>query len=345
MTRLLYAKISNVVANVLSPATSCLQILPLVIVLAVASAGFESAHAQPYPYRPVRMVIGSAPGSGNDIAGRILIAKISEAWGQQIIMENRPGANQVIAAEIVARAPADGYTLLLCGTVTVAINPAMYKKLRYDAQRDFAPVALIGSVPNVLVVHPSTPVASVGEFIAYAKASPGKYSFGSSGIGSTLHLAMEMLMSTTGIKLVHVPYKGGALAMADLLGGHLLAIFENVPVGAPSVRAGKVRALGVTAAKRSAQLPEVPTFIEAGFPGFEIYAWYGVCAPAATPKAVVAKLNDEVNKALNQPDLQSRFADLGVDLAPGSSAQFAAFIKSETIKWAKLIRDSGATSD
>jgi len=345
MTRLLYAKISNVVANVLSPATSCLQILPLVIVLAVASAGFESAHAQPYPYRPVRMVIGSAPGSGNDIAGRILIAKISEAWGQQIVMENRPGANQVIAAEIVARAPADGYTLLLCGTVTVAINPAMYKKLRYDAQRDFAPVALIGSVPNVLVVHPSTPVASVGEFIAYAKASPGKYSFGSSGIGSTLHLAMEMLMSTTGIKLVHVPYKGGALAMADLLGGHLLAIFENVPVGAPSVRAGKVRALGVTAAKRSAQLPEVPTFIEAGFPGFEIYAWYGVCAPAATPKAVVAKLNDEVNKALNQPDLQSRFADLGVDLAPGSSAQFAAFIKSETIKWAKTIKDSGATSD
>jgi len=345
MTRLLYAKISNVVANVLSPATSCLQILPLVIVLAVASAGFESAHAQPYPYRPVRMVIGSAPGSGNDIAGRILIAKISEAWGQQIVMENRPGANQAIAAEIVARAPADGYTLLLCGTVTVAINPALYKKLRYDPQRDFAPVALIGTVPNVLVVHPSTPVATVGEFIAYAKASPGKYSFGSSGIGSTLHLAMEMLMSTTGIKLVHVPYKGGALAMADLLGGHLLAIFENVPVGAPSVRAGKVRALGVTAAKRSAQLPDVPTFIEAGFPGFEIYAWYGVCAPAATPKAVIARLNDEVNKALNQPDLQSRFADLGVDLAPGSSAQFAAFIKSETIKWAKTIKDSGATSD
>jgi len=345
MTRLLYAKISNVVANVLSPATSCLQILPLVIVLAVASAGFESAHAQPYPYRPVRMVIGSAPGSGNDIAGRILIAKISEAWGQQIVMENRPGANQVIAAEIVARAPADGYTLLLCGTVTVAINPAMYKKLRYDAQRDFAPVALIGSVPNVLVVHPSTPVASVGEFIAYAKASPGKYSFGSSGIGSTLHLAMEMLMSTTGIKLVHVPYKGGALAMADLLGGHVLAIFENVPLAVTSVRAGKVRPLGVTAAKRSAQLPDVPTFIEAGFPGFEIYAWYGVCAPAATPKAVITRLNDEVNKALNQPDLQSRFADLGVDLAPGSSAQFAAFIKSETIKWAKTIKDSGATSD
>jgi len=345
MTRLLYAKISNVVANVLSPATSCLQILPLVIVLAVASAGFESAHAQPYPYRPVRMVIGSAPGSGNDIAGRIVIAKMSEALGQQIVMENRPGANQAIAAEIVARAPADGYTLLLCGTVTVAINPALYKKLRYDPQRDFAPVALIGTVPNVLVVHPSTPIASVGEFIAYAKASPGKYSFGSSGIGSTLHLAMEMLMSVTGIKLVHVPYKGGALAMADLLGGHVLAIFENVPLAVTSVRAGKVRPLGVTAAKRSAQLPDVPTFIEAGFPGFEIYAWYGVCAPAATPKAVIARLNDEVNKALNQPDLQSRFADLGVDLAPGSSAQFAAFIKSETIKWAKTIKDSGATSD
>ena len=345
MTRLLYAKISNVVANVLSPATSCLQILPLVLTLAVASAGFGPASAQPYPYKSVRMVIGSAPGSGNDIAGRILIAKISEAWGQQIIMENRPGANQVIAAEIVARAPADGYTLLLCGTVTVAINPALYKKLRYDPQRDFAPVALIGTVPNVLVVHPSTPIASVGEFIAYAKASPGKYSFGSSGIGSTLHLAMEMLMSTTGIKLVHVPYKGGALAMADLLGGHVLAIFENVPLAVTSVRAGKVRPLGVTAAKRSAQLPDVPTFIEAGFPGFEIYAWYGVCAPAATPKAVITRLNDEVNKALNQPDLQSRFADLGVDLAPGSSAQFAAFIKSETIKWAKLIKDSGATSD
>jgi tripartite-type tricarboxylate transporter receptor subunit TctC len=320
-------------------------VLPLVLTLAVALPGFEPAHAQPYPYRPVRMVIGSAPGSGNDIAGRIVIAKMSEALGQQIVMENRPGANQAIAAEIVARAPADGYTLLLCGTVTVAINPALYKKLRYDPQRDFAPVALIGTVPNVLVVHPSTPVASVGEFIAYAKASPGKYSFGSSGIGSTLHLAMEMLASTTGIKLIHVPYKGGALAMADLLGGHLLAIFENVPVGAPSVRAGKVRALGVTAARRSAQLPDVPTFIEAGFPGFEIYAWYGVCAPSATPKAVVTRLNDEVNKALNQPVLQSRFADLGVDIAPGSSAQFAAFIKSEMIRWTKVIKDSGATAD
>ena len=339
------ARVLNAVANASNLPVRCVHVLALVITLAVASAGFEAAHAQLYPYRPVLMVIGSAPGSGNDIAGRILIAKISESWGQQIVMENRPGANQVIAAEIVARAPADGYTLLLCGTVTVAINPAMYKKLRYDAQRDFAPVALIGTVPNVLVVHPSTPVASVGEFIAYAKASPGKYSFGSSGIGSTLHLAMEMLMSTTGIKLVHVPYKGGALAMADLLGGHLLAIFENVPVGAPSVRAGKVRALGVTAAKRSAQLPEVPTFIEAGFPGFEIYAWYGVCAPAATPKAVITRLNDEVNKALNQTDLQSRFADLGVDLAPGGSAQFAAFIKAETIKWAKLIKDSGAAAE
>ena len=319
--------------------------LALAFALTAVPLGFDSAFAQSYPNKPVRMVVGSAPGSGNDIAGRILAARISESWGQQVVIENRPGANQAIAAEVVARASADGYTLLQCGVVSVAINPALYKKLRYDPLRDFAPVSLIATVPNVLVVHPSAPAASVSEFVAYVKANPGKFSYGSSGVGSTLHLSMEMLKTATGINMVHVPYKGGALALADLLGGHVLAIFENVPVAVTSVRAGKVRPLGVTAAKRSAQLPEVPTFAEAGFPGFEIAAWYGVCAPAATPQAVLAKLNDVVVKTLNQPDLQLRFADLGIEPAPTSSGQFAAFIKSESIKWAKLVKDSGATAD
>ena len=319
--------------------------LALALALTAAPVGFGSAFAQSYPNKPVRMVVGSAPGSGNDIAARILAARISEFWGQQIVIENRPGANQAIAAELVARASADGYTLLQCGVVSVAINPALYKKLRYDPRQDFAPVSLIAKAPNVLVVHPSAPIISVNEFVAYVRANPGKFNYGSSGIGSTLHLSMEMLRAATGIDMVHVPYKGGALAMADLLGGHVLAIFENVPVAVAAARAGKVRPLGITAARRSAQLPEVPTFAEAGFPGFEISAWYGVCAPAATPQAVLAKLNDVVVKALNQPDLRLRLSDLGVEPAPTSAGEFAAFIKSETVKWTKLIKDSGATAD
>jgi tripartite-type tricarboxylate transporter receptor subunit TctC len=322
-----------------------MKIPALVLATVLCAPAIDSARAQAYPGKAVRLVVGSAPGSGNDIAARIVAARMSESWGQQIVIENRPGANQAIAAELVARATPDGYTLLQCGVTSIAINPGLYPKLRYAPQQDFAPISLMATVPNVLVVHPTAPATTVGEFVAYIKANPGKFNYGSSGVGSTLHLSMEMLKSATGIRLEHVPYKGGALALADLLAGQVLAIFENVPVALPSVRAGKVRALGVTALKRSPQLPEVPTFEESGYPGFEITVWYGVCAPAAVPKPVLARLNAEVVKALNAPELRQRFADMGVEPTPVSVAQFSAFIKSETVKWAKAVKDSGARAD
>ena len=322
-----------------------MKIPVLVLAAVLCPPVVDFARAQSYPVKPVRLVVGSAPGSGNDIAARIVAARIGESWGQQIVIENRPGANQAIAAELVARATPDGYTLLQCGITSVVINPVLYPRLRYAPQQDFAPISLIATVPNVLVVHPSAPATTVGEFVAYARMNPGRFNYGSSGLGSTLHLSMEMLKSVTGIRLEHVPYKGGALALADLLAGQVLAIFENVPVALPSVRAGKVRPLGVTALKRSPQLPEVPTFAESGFPGFEITVWYGVCAPAAVPAPVLARLNEEVVKALNSPQLRQRFADMGVEPAPGSASQFAAFIKTETVKWTKVVKDSGATAD
>ena len=258
-----------------------MKISAIVLAVVLCLPVIDAARAQSYPSKAVRLVVGSAPGSGNDIAARIVAVRISESWGQQVVIENRPGANQAIAAELVARATPDGYTLLQCGLTSVAINPTLYRKLRYAPHQDFAPISLIATVPNVLVVHPSAPATTVGEFVAYVKANPGKFNYGSSGVGSTLHLSMEMLKSVTGIRIEHVPYKGGALALADLLAGQVLAIFENVPVALGSVRTGKVRPLGVTARKRSAQLPEVPTFAESGFPDFEITVWYGVCAPAA----------------------------------------------------------------
>lgn len=334
----------NVVAHLRAGAGKRGYVHLLALAIGLASPVLQSASAQQFPTKPVRLIIGSAPGSGNDIAARIVMAKVSESWRQQVVIENRPGANQIIAAEIVARATPDGYTLLLCGTVPTAINPALYRKLNYQPLRDLAPVTLIASSPNVLLVNSSAPAKSVKDFIAHVLANPGKLSFGSSGVGSTLHLSMEMLKASTGISMVHVPYKGGALAMTDLLGGHLLATFQNLPVALPAMKSGKVRALGVTAAKRSPFVPEVPTFAEAGFK-LEIAAWYGVCAPAAVPKAVLARLNESMVKALRLPEVRERFAEMGIEPSPLSAQEFDAHIRSEALKWAKAVRDSGATAE
>lgn len=316
----------------------------LALTVGLAALALQPASAQQFPARPVRLVIGSAPGSGNDIAVRIVMAKVGEAWGQQVVIENRPGANQIIATEIVARATPDGYTLLQCGTVPTSINPALYRKLNYQPLRDFAPVTLVATSPNVLLVNASAPAKSVKEFVAYVLANPGKFSFGSSGVGSTLHLSMEMLKASTGINMIHVPYKGGALAMADVLGGHLLAVFQNLPVAVPAMKNAKVRALGVTAAKRSPFIPEVPTFAEAGYK-LEVAAWYGVCAPAGVPKAVLARLNESMVQALRLPEVRERFAEMGIEPSPLSVQEFDAHIRSEAAKWAKAVKDSGATAD
>lgn len=300
----------------------------------------EPTSAQSFPTKPVRMVIGSAPGSGNDIAARIVMAKVSEAWGQPVVVENRAGANQRIAPELVARASPDGYTLLQCGTVTSAINPAMYRDLKYHPLRDFSGITLFAKAANVLLLQSAAPVKTIREFVSHVAAHPGKFNYGSSGVGSTLHLSMEMLSAAANLRMTHVPYKGGALAMADLFGGQLFAVFQNIPVALPAVRGGKVRALGVTAPKRSIHLPDVPTFAEAGF-NLDISAWYGACAPAGVPRPVLVRLNESMVAALRLPEVHERFGDLGIEPAPMGIAEFDAFVRNETVKWAKAVKDAG----
>ena len=301
--------------------------------------------AQNYPARPLRLIVPTAPGGGTDFTGRLVAAKLSETMGQQVVVENRGGGGGSVGADNAAKATPDGYTLLLGSIATHAVNPALYKKLPYDHLKDFASVSLIGTVPNALVVHPSLPVKSMQEFITYAKANPGKINYGSSGVGSPPHLSMELLRSMTGINLVHVPYKGAGPALADLLGGQVQAMCTSLAGLINFVKSGRVRALGVTTAKRNPQLPDVPTIVESGVPGYEVTIWYAVFAPVATPKAIVDKLNAEMVKALNSSEMKERMALQGMDPAPSTPAELTAFVKVETAKWAKAAKDSGATAE
>ncbi len=308
-----------------------------------ASTAF--VHAQDYPSRPLRLIVPTAPGGGTDFTGRLVAAKLSESLGQQVVVENRGGGGGSVGADNAAKSTPDGYTLLLGSIATHAVNPALYKKLPYDHLKDFAPVSLIGTVPNAMVVHPSVPVKSMQEFIAYAKANPGKINYGSSGVGSPPHLSMELLRSMTGINLVHVPYKGAGPALADLLGGQMQAMCTSLAGLINFIKSGRVRALGVTTAKRNPQLPDVPTIVESGIPGYEVTIWYAVFAPVATPKAIVQKLNTEMVKALNSQEMKERMALQGMDPAPSTPAELTAFVKIETAKWAKAAKDSGATAE
>jgi len=303
------------------------------------------AAAQPFPAKPLRLFVGFSPGGGVDITGRIVAAKLSELWGQAMTVENRLGAGGTLAADAVAKAPADGYTFVVCNAASHGIAPSLYKKLPYDPIRDFTPISLLGITSNVMVVHPSVPATTVAEFIAYAKANPGRISFGSSGIGTSPHLSVELLKSMTGINLVHVPYKGGAQSSTDLLGGQIQLLITNLPEQIGYIKAGKTRALGVSTIKRSPQLPDLPTISEAGVPGFDVTVWYGLCAPAGLPRALVDKVNADVAKAVLSPDTQRRLFDQGVEAARNSPEEFAAFIRAEVTKWAKVVRDSGATAD
>ena len=303
------------------------------------------AVAQSWPTRPLRLIVPTAPGGGTDFTGRLVAAKLSESLGQQVVVENRGGGGGSVGADNAAKATPDGYTLLLGSIATHAVNPALYKKLPYDQIKDFAPVSLIGTVPNVLVVHPSLPAKTFAEFISYAKANPGKINYGSSGVGSPPHLSMELLRSLTGINLVHVPYKGAGPALADLLGGQVQAMCTSLAGQITFIKSGRVRALGVTTAKRNPQLPEVPTIVESGVPGYEVTIWYAVFAPAATPKPVVQRLNAEMVRALNSAEMKERMAQQGMDPAPSTPAELAEFVKLETVKWAKAAQDSGATAE
>ena len=299
-----------------------------------------------YPAKPIRVIILVVPGGGADITSRTVGHKLTESWGQQVIIDNRPGGNGVVGMEIAARSNPDGYTLVLGTIGPVAVNPSLYKKLPYDSVADFDPVARAVSALNVLVVHPSVPAKSVKELIAHAKANPGKLTYGSSGVGFADHLAGELFNSTAGVKTVHVPYKGGAPAMLDLVGGNIQFIFATVSTALGSIKAGKIRPLGVTFAKRVDYFPDWPTVAEAGVPGFSVDNWYGFQVPRGTPKPIIAKLHAEINRIMDMPDVKERLAGLGIFpfTAPTPTA-FGDYIKAEIRKYEKVVQASGMKVD
>ncbi len=298
-------------------------------------------HAQDYPSKPVRFVVPFAPGGTTDVLARLVGEKLSASLGQQFVVDNKPGAGGNVGTAQVAKAEPDGYTLLMGTVGTHAINASIYPSLPYDPVQDFAPVTLVATVPNVLVVNPEVPANSVAELIALAKEKPGELNFASSGNGSSIHLSGELFKAMTGVDIVHVPYKGSGPAVVDLLGGQVQMMFDNLPSSAPQIKAGKLRPLGVTSKERSPTLPDVPTIAEAGVPGYEALSWFGVLVPAGTRDAIVAKLQNEIAKALADPTMRERFAELGAVPVGGTSAEFADLITAETAKWAKVVQDAG----
>ncbi len=309
--------------------------------LAVALlAVFSLVAAQDYPTRPIRMVVPFAPGGGSDLSGRILADGLHQSLGQTIVVDNRAGAGSTIGADIVSKANPDGYTVLL-GNISMAFNAALYKNLPYDTLRDFAPVSLVVEQPNIMVAHPSLPAKTLGEFIAHARATPGKLTYGSAGVGSGTHLAMEMLLLSLKIDMVHVPYKGTGPTLIALLGNEISVFLSTFASALPHVKSGRLRTFGVTSAKRAGALPDVPTIAEAGVPGFEYSTWYGLLVPGGTPRAIVNKLNKAAVGQLNSPEMRQRYLSQGMEPTPSTSAAYTARLKSEAEKWAKVVRAAG----
>ena len=315
--------------------------------LAAATLLFAAAtaSAQSYPVKQIRFVVPFPPGGPADILSRTIGQSLSETWAQQVVIDNRAGAGGNIGAEIVAKAPPDGYTMLMGFVGTHAINSSLYRTLPFDAVKDFEPVALVAVVTIILVVHPSVPVKTVKELIALAKGKPGELSFGSPGNGTPQHLAGELFNTMTSVKMVHVPYKGAVPALTDLLGGRLSMIFSSMPPALPHVQSGKLRALGVTSATRSPAAPDVPTIAQSGLKGYEVINWYGVLVPAKTPKEIVGKLNGEVVRIMNLPAVKERLAAQGAETFTSTPEKFADMIRTETEKWAKVVKFSGAQLD
>jgi tripartite-type tricarboxylate transporter receptor subunit TctC len=294
-----------------------------------------------YPDRPIRMIVPSTPGGGTDLATRIVMPKLSEFLGQQIVIDNRGGASGNIGAELGARAAPDGYTLI-AAIASLTSNASLMKKVPFDIERDFAPIALTVIVPSVLVSNPSLPAANVKELIAHIKSRPGQMQFASAGVGSMPHLMLEFFVSSAGQKMIHVPYKGAGLALTDIIAGHVPLMAANILSSLPQVKAGRLRAYGVTSARRSPAAPDIPTIAEAGLPGYEAVTWFGVLAPAGTPRAIVTQLHTNVARAVNDPSIRKRFIDDGADPSPSASPEaFAALIRDEVRKWAKVIKDAG----
>src|SRR5688572_25937037 len=313
--------------------------IPFLLCCAVAAF---AASAQQYPTRPVRFVVPFAPGGSVDTLARTIGPRLSDTLGQQIVVDNRPGGNGDIGMLIVAKAPPDGYTILLGYIANLAIAPSLYPKMPYDPARDYAPVTQIATSPNVLTAHPSVQAKGLQELIALAKAKPGSVNFASTGVASVGHLTGELLNSLAGMKMTHVPYKGGGQAIIDLVGGHVQVMFSGFSAAMPHIKSGKIRALAVTGAKRSPALPEVPTIAEQGFPGVEATAWYGVLAPAGAPQPVVVRLHRELVKVLKLPDVVQRLDALGFEMVGSTPEQFSSYMRTETAKWAKVVKASGA---
>jgi tripartite-type tricarboxylate transporter receptor subunit TctC len=315
-----------------------------VLVAALGSGALAAAAttaADTFPSRPIRIIVAYPPAGTTDILARLIGQKMTETWGQSAIVENRPGANGNIGTDIAARATPDGYTITMGTAATHSINNTLYPKLAWHAERDFAPISLVAVVPNLLVVNNALPVKTVKDLIAYAKANPGKLSFGSPGIGATAHLSMELFQTLTGTSMVHVPHKGSAGVLADVTAGNLQLAMDNIPVYLPQARAGKIRALAVSSAQRVSAAPDLPTVAEAGVPGFEALSWFGLLAPAKTPPAVVTRLAAETQRIMKLPDVRDRITGLGAQPVGGTPREFGAFIHSEIAKWQKVIRDAG----
>jgi tripartite-type tricarboxylate transporter receptor subunit TctC len=310
-----------------------------------SAAAAAATATQSYPTKPVRMVIHIGPGSSMDIVGRVLAQRVTETWGQSLIVDNRGGAGGTIGIDVVAKAAPDGYTILFASS-SMAIASSYYRKLPFDARRDFEPITQISSRLNVLVVSPGSPVHSVKDLIALAKAKPGQLSFGSGGgTGSSDHMAGELFKLLAGVDILHVPYKSGPAALNDLMGGQLQMYLGGVPINLPMIKAGKVRALATSGTKRAPQLPDLPTIAEAGIPGFEVNVWYGLFAPRGTPAAIVTKISGDVSRLLATPEMKERFSGLGVEAEGTTAAEFAAFFRRDVEKWAKVVKAAKLSSD
>jgi len=324
---------------------------PSRLVLATASVSLALAlfagavMAQAYPAKPIRLIVPFPPGGGTDIAARTIANKLTDSVKWTFVVENKPGAGGNLGVEQAVRSPADGYTLVVGQTSNLAINPTLYAKLAYDPLRDLSPVALIVSAPVVFVVAANSRYASLGDLLAAAKTDPGGVTFASPGNGTVSHLAGELLQRAAGVKLTHVPYKGAAQALTDTLGGQVQSFMSSVPSALSQIRAGRLRAIAVTSAKRTPELPDAPTIAESGYRGFEANTWYGLLAPAGTPAPIIARLNDEVNRVLRTPEVRERLASEGGEALGGSPEQFASFLKAEHAKWGRIVRESGARAE
>jgi tripartite-type tricarboxylate transporter receptor subunit TctC len=313
--------------------------------LAAALTAAPAALAQTYPTKTVRMIVAFPPGGTTDILARATAQKLTEAFGQQVVIDNRPGAGGNIGTELVARSPADGYTLLASPGSTLTSNPAVYAKVPFDTVRDFAPVTIIAEVPNVLIVHPSLPVKTVKELIALAKTRPGQLAYASTGAGQSTHLSAELFKQMARVDMIHVPYKGSAPALTDMVAGQVTVMFDNMPSCLPFVKAGRLKAIAVTSTRRSPTTPELPTVAEAALPGFDVTVWFSVLAPANTPRDIVARLNGEIVKALKAPDMRERLSQQGAEPVGNTPEEFAGVIKRDLAKWSKLVKDANIRLD